>query len=74
MDESLNQGRPTQEAPNDAEARRNVVAHRERVVRRLLLAGISAGLLRLLLPEWSALIATVAGPSQHLAEVTTAEA
>lgn len=57
MDESRMQGRTTGDAADgDAEARGNVVAHREHVVRRLLLLGLSERVLRRLLPEWAGLI------------------
>lgn len=59
---------------DDADARCHVVAHREGVVRRLLHAGLSVRLLRLLLPEWGGLIERVAGVMPALAETSAAEA
>lgn len=59
---------------HDPEAKRHVVAHREGVVRRLLHAGLSARLLRLLLPEWVGLIERVAGVVPTRGESKTAEA
>ncbi|MFA9445523.1 hypothetical protein [Egicoccus sp. AB-alg6-2] len=47
-------------AEDDFDARRKVLAHRESVVRRLLGAGLSVRLLRLLLPDWRPLIERVA--------------
>lgn len=60
MNESRMQAQSSQESAGDADARRNVVAHREFVVRRLLRAGLSERLLRRLLPEWIPLIERVA--------------
>ena len=74
MDESPMQHQPIRVAvEHDPEARRHVVAHREGVVRRLLHAGLSARLLRLLLPEWGGLIERVAGVVPSLAD-SSAEA
>lgn len=52
---------PRTQVDDDADATRRVVAHREGVVRRLLYAGLSARLLRALLPEWCPLIERIAG-------------
>ena len=69
------QHQPTEvEIDQDPDAKRHVVAHREGVVRRLLHAGLSARLLRLLLPEWGGLIERVAGRMPALTESSTAEA
>ena len=59
---------------HDPEAKRHVLAHREGVVRRLLHAGLSARLLRLLLPEWVGLIERVAGVVPARNESSPAEA
>jgi hypothetical protein len=69
MDEAPMQHRPTHvTGDHDPEAKRHVVAHREGVVRRLLHAGLSVRLLRLLLPEWSGLIERVASVMPALSE------